>query len=77
MLKPFGEVKKFTLVKDKATGKSKGYGFAVYFDPAITDVACAALNGFKLGERQLTVKRATVGGQAGNDAQQKHQQQVR
>merc|ERR550514_1544360 len=55
---PFGEIKTFDLVRDKSTAKSKGYGFCVYKDPSVTDVACNALNGFKLGERSLTVKRA-------------------
>ena len=30
-------------------------------DPAVTDIACAALNGLKMGDKTLTVRRATVG----------------
>lgn len=30
ILKPFGEISKFDLIKDKATGKSKGYAFVIY-----------------------------------------------
>ena len=35
------------------------YGFVVYQDPNVTDVACAGLNGMRMGERVLTVRRAT------------------
>lgn len=35
------------------------YGFVVYADANVTDVACAGLNGMRMGERVLTVRRAT------------------
>jgi splicing factor U2AF subunit len=35
------------------------YGFVVYTDPSVTDIACAGLNGMRMGERTLTVRRAT------------------
>ena len=35
------------------------YGFVVYMDPTVTDIACAGLNGMRMGERTLTVRRAT------------------
>ncbi len=35
------------------------YGFVVYMDPSVTDIACAGLNGMRMGERTLTVRRAT------------------
>ena len=31
----------------------------VYGDPTVTDIACAGLNGMRMGERVLTVRRAT------------------
>lgn len=31
----------------------------MYLDPKVTDVACAGLNGMRMGERVLTVRRAT------------------
>ena len=37
------------------------YGFCVYDDPRVTDVACAGLNGMRMGDRTLTVRRATEG----------------
>ncbi|KAG6420637.1 hypothetical protein SASPL_117172 [Salvia splendens] len=63
LLESFGPLRGFDLVKDRDTGNSKGYGFCFYQDPSVTDVACAALNGLKVGDKTLTVRRATVSGQ--------------
>lgn len=60
LLESFGPLRGFDLVKDRDTGNSKGYGFCVYQDPAVTDIACAALNGLKMGDKTLTVRRATA-----------------
>ncbi|RZC50936.1 hypothetical protein C5167_019362 [Papaver somniferum] len=68
LLESFGSLRGFDLVKDRDTGNSKGYGFCVYQDPAVTDIACAALNGLKMGDKTLTVRRATASiGQANQD----------
>lgn len=64
LLSAFGPLKAFDLVKDRDTGNSKGYGFCVYQDAAVTDIACMALNGMKMGDKTLTVRRATASGQA-------------
>ncbi|KAJ7968539.1 U2 snRNP auxiliary factor large subunit [Quillaja saponaria] len=64
LLQAFGPLRGFDLVRDKDTGNSKGYGFCVYQDPAVTDMACAALNGLKMGDKTLTVRRATASGQS-------------
>ncbi|CAD7696278.1 unnamed protein product [Ostreobium quekettii] len=61
LLGTFGAIKSFDLVKDRETGNSKGYGFVVYADPSVTDIACQGLNGLKMGDRVLTVRRATEG----------------
>lgn len=63
LLSSFGPLRAFDLVKDRDTGNSKGYGFCVYQDPNLVDVACAALNGMKMGDKTLTVRRATASGQ--------------
>ncbi|KAJ0017312.1 hypothetical protein Pint_10622 [Pistacia integerrima] len=60
LLESFGTLRGFDLVKDRDTGNSKGYGFCVYQDPTVTDIACAALNGLKMGDKTLTVRRATA-----------------
>ena len=36
----YGALKAFHLVKDSATGVSKGYAFFSYVDPSVTDDAC-------------------------------------
>ncbi|EFN54776.1 hypothetical protein CHLNCDRAFT_58050 [Chlorella variabilis] len=71
LLASFGAIKSFDLVKDKETGQSKGYGFCVYEDPRVTDVACQGLNGMRMGDRTLTVRRATEGQR--QQAEQKQQ----
>ncbi|CAJ2638446.1 unnamed protein product [Trifolium pratense] len=58
LLETFGPLRGFDLVKDRETGNSKGYAFCVYQDLAVTDIACAALNGIKMGDKTLTVRRA-------------------
>ncbi|KMZ72825.1 Splicing factor U2af large subunit B [Zostera marina] len=60
LLESFGPLRGFDIVKDRDTGNSKGYGFCVYQDPAVTDIACAALNGLKMGDKTLNVRRATA-----------------
>ncbi|GAB1608264.1 splicing factor U2AF 50 kDa subunit-like [Argonauta hians] len=61
LLISFGPLKAFNLVKDSATGLSKGYAFCEYADVIITDQACAGLNGMQLGDKKLIVQRASVG----------------
>ncbi|KAG2240713.1 hypothetical protein Bca52824_090458 [Brassica carinata] len=57
LLESFGALKGFDLVKIE-TGNFKGYAFCVYQDVAVTDIACAALNGIKMGDKTLTVRRS-------------------
>lgn len=65
LLTSFGPLKAFNLVKDSATGLSKGYAFCEYVEmmggPSVTDQACAGLNGMQLGDKKLIVQRASVG----------------
>ncbi|KAG9136059.1 hypothetical protein Leryth_021280 [Lithospermum erythrorhizon] len=61
LLESFGSLRGFDLVKDRETGNSKGYAFCVYTDTSVTDIACAALNGIKMGDKTLTVRRANQG----------------
>ncbi|WMV14760.1 hypothetical protein MTR67_008145 [Solanum verrucosum] len=61
LLESFGALRGFDLVKDRETGNSKGYAFCVYQDVSVTDIACAALNGIKMGDKTLTVRRANQG----------------
>ncbi|MEW5298333.1 MAG: hypothetical protein WDW36_001471 [Sanguina aurantia] len=64
LLSSFGPVKTFDLVKDRDTGKSKGYGFVVYTTNALTESVVKGLHNLAMGDRTLTVRRATEQGQA-------------
>jgi len=61
ILKSFGPLKAFNLVKDKATGISRGYAFCEYMDPNVTDTVCQGLNNLEIGGKKLIVQRASVG----------------
>merc|ERR1712095_39123 len=61
LLTSFGQLRAFNLVKDSATGLSKGFAFCEYVDVTITDQAIAGLNGMQLGDKKLIVQRASVG----------------
>ncbi|KAF3674741.1 Splicing factor U2af large subunit A [Capsicum annuum] len=61
LLESFGPLRGFNLVKDKETGYLRGYAFCVYADVSVTDIACAALNGIKIGGKSLSVRRASQG----------------
>ncbi|KAI0051042.1 RNA-binding domain-containing protein [Auriscalpium vulgare] len=66
LLKSFGELKAFNLVRDSGSGPSKqGFAFFEYVDPSVTDVAIESLGGMELGDRYLVVQRASVGAKAG------------
>jgi RNA recognition motif-containing protein len=53
-----GAVEKVTLVTDRETGRSRGFGFVEMTDAAEADKAIAALNGTELGGRTLTINEA-------------------
>jgi len=53
-----GAVEKVTLVTDRETGRSRGFGFVEMTDASAADKAIAALNGTDLGGRPLTINEA-------------------
>ncbi|KAJ2881819.1 hypothetical protein IWW38_005742, partial [Coemansia aciculifera] len=53
LLRAFGELKSFNLVKDSITRMSRGFAFCEFVDPSITDLACSGLNGMELGDKRL------------------------
>ncbi|KAG6845502.1 hypothetical protein H0H87_008399 [Tephrocybe sp. NHM501043] len=65
LLKSFGELKAFNLVRENGNGPSKGFAFFEYADVNVTDVAIQSLNGMELGDRYLVVQRASVGAKPG------------
>ncbi|KAI9274354.1 hypothetical protein BDA99DRAFT_497251 [Phascolomyces articulosus] len=66
LLKSFGELRAFNLVKDPTTNQSKGFAFCEYADPSVTDLACQGLNNMELGDKKLVVQRASVGAKQGD-----------
>ncbi|CAI2349604.1 unnamed protein product [Caenorhabditis sp. 36 PRJEB53466] len=65
LLCSFGPLKAFSLNVD-SQGNSKGYAFAEYLDPTLTDQAIAGLNGMQLGDKQLVVQLACANQQRHN-----------
>jgi splicing factor U2AF subunit len=63
LLEAFGPLKGLDIIRDKDTGNFKGYCFCVYADPGKTDMACTGLHGMQMGDKTLTVRRATAQGQ--------------
>jgi len=53
-----GPVEKITLVTDRETGQSRGFGFVEMTNASEADQAIAALNGTDLGGRTLTINEA-------------------
>jgi RNA recognition motif-containing protein len=58
VFEPHGAVEKVTLVTDRETGRSRGFGFVEMTDAGEADKAIAALNGTDLGGRPLTINEA-------------------
>src|SRR5438045_9419061 len=53
-----GSVDKASIVTDRDTGRSRGFGFVEMTDASEADKAIAALNGTERGGRRLTVNEA-------------------
>jgi RNA recognition motif-containing protein len=57
-LEPYGAVEKITLVTDRDTGRSRGFGFVEMTNAGEAEQAIAALNGKDFGGRPLTINEA-------------------
>jgi len=55
MFSQFGEIVDVNLVRDKTTGKSKGFAFVCYEDQRSTNLAVDNMNGYSLLKRTLRV----------------------
>ena len=55
---PFGEVSSASIIKDKFTSESRGFGFVEMPNKAEGDAAIAAMNGKELKGRNLTINEA-------------------
>jgi len=58
LFEPFGAVDNVTVVTDRDTGRSRGFGFVEMPNNNEADAAVAALNGKASGGRPLTVNEA-------------------
>jgi len=54
----YGSVESVSIITDRDTGRSKGFGFVQMTEQADADKAIAALNGTQLDGRTLTVNEA-------------------
>lgn len=59
----FGEVVSVNIIKDKYSGKSKGFGFVEMPDNSEADKAIKSLNGSHLQGRDIKVNQATPRGE--------------
>ncbi len=57
-LEPFGQVESATIIKDKHSGQSKGFGFVVMPSKAEAQSAIDELNGTELKGKTLNVNEA-------------------
>ena len=57
-LEACGSVESVSIITDRETGRSKGFGFVVMAEEESADKAIAALNGSQLDGRNLTVNEA-------------------
>ena len=58
MFEPHGKVESVTIVTDRDTGRSRGFGFVEMTENGEAEKAIAALNGMDSGGRPLTVNEA-------------------
>ena len=54
----YGQVESVTIIKDRDTGRSKGFGFVEMPEDSEAQSAIDALNGQEMGGRALTVNEA-------------------
>ncbi len=70
MFEPFGQVESATIIKDRASGQSKGFGFVEFPSQAEGRSAIEGLNDHELKGRKMNVNEArprteSRGGQGG------------
>lgn len=58
MFSVYGTVNTVTIVTDKNTGESKGYGFITMTDQTAADRAIAAMDGAEIDDRKISVRIA-------------------
>ena len=61
----YGDVQEVTVVRDRETGRSRGFGFVEMPQSAEAEAAISALNSRDIGGRRLTVNEARARQQRG------------
>lgn len=56
--RPYGDVVEATVVMDRVSGRSKGFGFVEMTDQSQAEAAISGLNGKEMEGRALTVNEA-------------------
>lgn len=54
----YGDVSSAVVIKDRESGRSKGFGFVEFGDDAAADKAIAEMNGKEIEGRNITVNEA-------------------
>jgi RNA recognition motif-containing protein len=54
----YGDIEEAIIIKDKMSGRSKGFGFVTFANEEDADKAMEALNGYELNGRKLVVNEA-------------------
>ncbi len=54
----YGEVERVSIIRDRETGRSRGFAFVEMSDSAAAQAAIAGVNGTELGGRALKVNEA-------------------
>ena len=60
LFEPFGNIQSCNLVMDKASGRSKGFGFIEMPKPGEAKAAMKSLNGKEIDGLKMRVKKADV-----------------
>jgi cold-inducible RNA-binding protein len=65
LFEQYGTVERASVVTDRETGQSKGFGFVEMTDDAAAEKAIASINGQEVSGRALTVNEARPKGSGG------------
>ena len=55
-----GNVEEAKVIRDRATGMTKAYGFVTFSDERKARIACDAMNGASLGGKSIRVNKASA-----------------
>lgn len=58
LFEPYGTIEKIEIIRDRETGRSRGFAFVEMPDSEAADRAITALNGTNLGGRAINVNEA-------------------